>query len=901
MAQELLYTSAARGLKPGSRGFCTVVSTHGMAAPLAECLESLSGYRPVYPPNDSAVDDNPVAWSHFQVSVGGKTLSILSRIAAYGLDYTQRSNKLAHHVVLDSSERPKCGPAALLGQTKLMRDAWDGNTELIERSPIADSAPKKRGPDICTAWQQATGDAGWAGVLAEAFLGDPQRQVYILFQPGTNVLPLIEEALSLIPEERRWEVTFSTYVNNLPKRATCLWRCVVKDSPEANQSRRFVRALRIDLTEPLGRAEGGALVESARTGKPAVEAIPQRPPETVGHIAQSSPPTSIAPEKPSTAPIPVLGGADTGYGVRQSPITTKPSPPPFQARRGKRSSPIRWSTAVKGLGVLVVLAVVFLLGYLSRPLVSESESAVAVTQGDGAVTVEIDTATAKPTLTADRTTDKLPVDRRDVKEMLSMETEAPTEKPTNASNTNKSLTSAASVKTNDSPAKNDANKAKQNVTKSVTENVRVDRKQKDKSYTLPSLLVDTPPKEISDYKVINILQDQQSIELPLAPKDGRPKMTFYQPEGLTPSFTDQSNEKDDLNIIILKKDIPSGGPDIKVGTFNLSPAEDPAHTKLTFHHASPSPYAVNKLCWCLIRVSGKSTHWVKLINIDTPSNESRQLNNRTVHWVMSTDKNSIHPVIFRPQLLECEVAQIEFGLESLQRVITFVPFSEATSTSSQGAITWKHPLTAKDFPKTLAESVGDDFPDKDTPIQFDVNLRCEDNECHLTVELGKLERKLKSAFNKWAFDRTVVDPRLLPRQWYDGNPSAIKPLPDNFKFLTSTADRKLNQLTGDIKKELSELSVNKNKYISRLDKKEKKDAEQIIDRYKEHLEQIANTNIPDILKLAQTLNAFIGSLKVGFLQQMKVIYHVKVDDQDYPVPLIDIQPIAPDANQKDGE
>ena len=31
MIEEIIYTSAQKGLKAGSRGFCTVVSTAGMA------------------------------------------------------------------------------------------------------------------------------------------------------------------------------------------------------------------------------------------------------------------------------------------------------------------------------------------------------------------------------------------------------------------------------------------------------------------------------------------------------------------------------------------------------------------------------------------------------------------------------------------------------------------------------------------------------------------------------------------------------------------------------------------------------------------------------------------------------------------------------------------------------
>ena len=50
MSHELHYTSVPRGLKSGSVGFSTVAQTAGLPAPIADRLEGLSGYRPVYPP-----------------------------------------------------------------------------------------------------------------------------------------------------------------------------------------------------------------------------------------------------------------------------------------------------------------------------------------------------------------------------------------------------------------------------------------------------------------------------------------------------------------------------------------------------------------------------------------------------------------------------------------------------------------------------------------------------------------------------------------------------------------------------------------------------------------------------------------------------------------------------------
>src|SRR5690606_29192447 len=99
MSQELIYTSAPRGLKPGSRGFCTVQSTQGMARKLADQLENLSGYRYVFPPHGPQAALNPVAWSHWKLTVGGRPMHVLSRIADAGLDYTQRTNKFVHHGV----------------------------------------------------------------------------------------------------------------------------------------------------------------------------------------------------------------------------------------------------------------------------------------------------------------------------------------------------------------------------------------------------------------------------------------------------------------------------------------------------------------------------------------------------------------------------------------------------------------------------------------------------------------------------------------------------------------------------------------------------------------------------------------------------------------------------------
>ena len=94
MSHELFYTSAPRGLQPGSRGFCTVAMTQGLSGLLLEKLEQLSGYRALFPPHDAKAALNPVAHAHLRLTVGGRSVRVLSRVCAAGLDYTQRTNTL---------------------------------------------------------------------------------------------------------------------------------------------------------------------------------------------------------------------------------------------------------------------------------------------------------------------------------------------------------------------------------------------------------------------------------------------------------------------------------------------------------------------------------------------------------------------------------------------------------------------------------------------------------------------------------------------------------------------------------------------------------------------------------------------------------------------------------------
>jgi hypothetical protein len=263
MSQELIYTSVPRGLKPGTKGFCTVVITADMPAALVERLESLSGYRPIFPLGDPSAGSNPVNWAHWRITVGGKPRSVLSRVAFAGVDYSQRSNKFAHHLVLEPEEQSPAGPAWIMLQPDVMQSVWPHEPQILSSGRVVPDS--ERPLRLCTAWAAATGDAGWAGVLAENYRSHSDKPLYVLYGPGTEVLPLIDESLSLLPPSLRWQVTFSTYFTELPIGLSCTWRFTVAGSQAAKDAGRMGATV-VDLTRPLGSPSTGPLVDAARSG-----------------------------------------------------------------------------------------------------------------------------------------------------------------------------------------------------------------------------------------------------------------------------------------------------------------------------------------------------------------------------------------------------------------------------------------------------------------------------------------------------------------------------------------------------------------------------------------------------------------------------------------------------------
>ena len=348
MAYELIYTSVPQGLKAGSSGFCTAAYTKGLAANVVMLLESLSAYKPCFQLNDVNELANPVSFVHLRYENSGKILHILSRISFYGTDYTGRTNKLAHHVVCEQLEASvvQAGPASVFRQSGLFRTDWNEPPQLFSQQ-IKINPPAVKFRKAVT-WESYTGDAGWAGVLAKQFVETPDKPVFIIFDPlkHPDTFLLVEEALQLLPPEKRWSVTFNTYFNTLPPGMKCAWRFCLADAPCLKEARRIPGVRVIDLTNPAPVIESDPMIECARSGVAPVRTSAAVPPaqRIVPQLAKV--PAQFVPQKQS---IPTYHGA---------PI------PIVAEEEGDRKRFVKF--ALIAGGVLLVVAVVVVLGILFK-------------------------------------------------------------------------------------------------------------------------------------------------------------------------------------------------------------------------------------------------------------------------------------------------------------------------------------------------------------------------------------------------------------------------------------------------------------------------------------------------------------------------------------------------------
>ncbi|QEG38602.1 hypothetical protein UC8_05590 [Roseimaritima ulvae] len=270
----MVYTSVREGVFPGTSGYCPVLITEGMPRTQCNFLESLSVYRINNTLNGKSVAAtpanyehllrvNPPNFAHLKFDYRRESKSVLLKTCLAEFDYSSRLRKLSHFLVLDDAEHSLAGPAWVMSQPRVFLGSWGGEPQTIKT--------EKRIPDAtvtaqsCQYWQQITGDAGWAGRLAETALQRAPHPLLMVYDSNTDVLRLVQEAVALLPPKDRWKATFATNYSELPPQITCNWRFVERTSPELQAAHGMPNGVFLDLANPEPCPDGPA-ADAARSG-----------------------------------------------------------------------------------------------------------------------------------------------------------------------------------------------------------------------------------------------------------------------------------------------------------------------------------------------------------------------------------------------------------------------------------------------------------------------------------------------------------------------------------------------------------------------------------------------------------------------------------------------------------
>lgn len=237
MPQQLIYTSAPRGVIAGRSGHCTVARSAAMRDALMLQLEKLSYYQHL---SLSGGQERPIYCCRV-LDLRGSRYHVLTRIQDAGLDFTGRTNFLAHHLVFTPEEiRQYASPPAILRHWPGWANSWNKDPELFDNENWSSLAAVPRVSMPANVWQLVTGDAANGYGLLEARSGMAFRADNIT---DDQVLALFGESLELLElrDPRRdfcasaWQYTFTTSMQEQDNPADFRWRCLHSDNPASNR------------------------------------------------------------------------------------------------------------------------------------------------------------------------------------------------------------------------------------------------------------------------------------------------------------------------------------------------------------------------------------------------------------------------------------------------------------------------------------------------------------------------------------------------------------------------------------------------------------------------------------------------------------------------------------------
>ena len=210
MAQQLIFTSTPQGLEPGRTGYCTVARHKDLRHRLVRELERLSVYD-----FGQQAGGTRVAISIFRkIILGSEEFYVLTKICDAGLDYTNRTNYLAHHLILDGFEIATCpSPAEIFLNWNGWKSKWEEDARyLTPGEEITLTDYKSSGLIPCKNWLSFTNDPGNAATLVSPGLVPP---IVLENSPAKSehLLQLFAESSALLKLSLdAWDYSFTTFL-----------------------------------------------------------------------------------------------------------------------------------------------------------------------------------------------------------------------------------------------------------------------------------------------------------------------------------------------------------------------------------------------------------------------------------------------------------------------------------------------------------------------------------------------------------------------------------------------------------------------------------------------------------------------------------------------------------------
>ena len=295
MAWQLIYTSAPRTLTAGQTGYGTVARSGDLRDALIQRLEQLSYFQH----GDNRATTPPVIHAYRILDLRGAKYHVLTRLVDAGLDFTNRTNHLAHHLVFTPEElAAKPSPALIFLHWTGWRDAWKEEPRFLDAGDWLGFDDLPRAAMLpAESWSRLTGDAGRAAAL----LTRPAANgCQLACEPGqeSEWLALFAESLQLLDPEKkspaqRWTFPFTTHLQEQDQPNDFRWRGGASSSPGA------LRAT--DLPVP-----SGELAELARRG-PKKPFIPPAAPRVGAAPVVTAKPALAKPDNSTARPLRLQG------------------------------------------------------------------------------------------------------------------------------------------------------------------------------------------------------------------------------------------------------------------------------------------------------------------------------------------------------------------------------------------------------------------------------------------------------------------------------------------------------------------------------------------------------------------------------------------------------------------